>query len=120
MNRITFNGFTFPYNPETYESIMEKKTVIHNIPGSSGQVQVVCFAPRKISGSGAFVNVSGENFRTRMFHLFLIERSSVLKLPNGETINAYFIGLKMVGDGKSGLLRYEFSFIEDTGSGVSS
>lgn len=117
MNRISFNGFSFPYNPETYQLHVEKIIKIRPLPKISAQVQVVSLEPKKISGSGAFVGKAAENFRSNLLYLFDLKQSAKMKLPHGEMINAFFTKLKITGDGKSGLLRYEFFFIEDTGNG---
>lgn len=117
MPKMSYNGFPFPYNPETYTATQEKSTTIYPLPGLSAQVQVPYSEPQKITGTGAFVGPSADRFQKNILSLFKMKKSGVLVLPQGDSINAFFIRVKLIGDGKAGLLRYEFTFLEDTGNG---
>lgn len=113
MGRLNFAGFPFPYNPQTYESIQEKDIAVKSLVSGKSSVQLIAVKPRIIKGEGAFVGNYADNFRKNMKVLFNRKESGKLILPYDEEIQAFFIKLNMTGDGKTGLLHYQFTFLED-------
>ncbi len=118
MGLISFGGFTFPENPESYQVECSRQPIF--MQNEEGFYEFVRLAgvKRVVSGKGIFTGpLAYDNYGELELLLNKGEAKTLIQ-PNGEHMTAYLTELSMELDERALLLRYSFTFRESDEAGI--
>ena len=109
-----FKGIRFPYNPKSIVVKRERRLARFFSPLSGNILQDLGQMPTVISGVGELGGSLASEQLAAITELFESEGKGLLQLPGHPVIMARFASLQSEEDAGLPLIRYRFSFIEET------
>lgn len=110
---MRFKDYTWPYNPETYEIVWERKLAVHKVPYGRYCLQDLGLGCRVMRGEGTFTGPDAYREFSALTRVFCEDGSGVLVHPVWEARRAYFVSLELREQPLPDYVRYSFEFWQD-------
>lgn len=111
MELMKFKSFAWPHNPEKLKVDYRRDPLYskdsQGLPVYIGMGQRRCI----VSGSGVFTGELAMDSFDELNYLFRESTGGTLRLPNGESIQAFFSKLAMELDSREQYVHYTFTFL---------
>lgn len=114
---MRYKGFTWPYNPETFEVVWKRTVAARKIPFGRCVMQDLGAAYRVFRGEGTFAGDGAYEAFERLAAVFCQEGSGILVHPVWPAVKAYFVMLTLQEKPMPDYVHYAFEFWEDGGAG---
>jgi hypothetical protein len=109
-----FKNYTFFYHPSSFTITRQRVLREFLLPVNSSVIQDLGKTAMKITGTGYLFGEDCMEQFEKIHDLFLEEGSGALFLPGISPVFCYFEELSVEGNPGPRMLRYRFSFLEDT------
>lgn len=113
-DRMSYKGFIFEVNPGVIKIKHRSRLVQSAVPYGSDSVRNLGRRASEVSGEGEFIGENCTEQFERLRQTFCDEGSGLLLLPGFEPMYAFFDSLELLEEPSDKLIRYAFSFCEDT------
>ena len=115
MNVVHYKNFLFPFNPQRLEITDRRQMALYHCPAGGEVVQDLGRRCRTIQGEGAFFGPQAESQLSQLRQVFALPGAGRLILPLlDDSMMAHFTQLQVIGEGSGEIIRYAFTFVEDT------
>lgn len=115
MNLLHYKNFLFPYNPRRLEITQQRQVTLYHCPAGGEVAQDLGRCCRTVQGEGAFFGAQAQAQLEQLQAVFALDGAGRLILPMlPESMMAHFTRLEMIGEGSGEIIRYAFTFVEDT------
>lgn len=112
--KMSYKGYTFAINPYIIRIKHKARITRNSVPFQSESVQDFGRKACEISGEGELVGYDCEKQFADIRRLFLAGGSGLLLLPGFEPFYAFFESFELLEEPSDSLIKYSFSFCEDT------
>ncbi len=117
MQKLAFKDFIWPENPEAITLRYLRRPQYEKDANGNPVYLGLSLARRQVSGHGVFLGpLAYDNF-AELEARILDPNAGFLRLPQGDSIQAYFTELKLEQDPRPELISYRFTFLETDEAG---
>lgn len=109
---MRFRGYQLKYNPSYLKISGAIDVVKYRLPFGKIYMKNKAKQPYIIQGKGVIFEEDYIQEFNKLKAIFEENISGKLVLPTGQTLDAYFKDLQIIGKGGQNLLEYSFEFIE--------
>lgn len=113
-DKMSYKDFVFMINPNIIRIKHSAKIVSNSVPFGTDDTKDLGRKACKINGSGEFIGSDCMEQFAKLRGVFLRGGSGLLLLPGFEPFYAFFESLELLEEISDKLVRYSFSFCEDT------
>lgn len=118
MDKLSFKGFTWPTNPESYREDFVREPVYTKEEDGTTSFTGMGPAKRVITGNGAFFGTDAVTNYAKLAALFLETTKGLLTHPLLGDRTVYFTGLTVTQSPRSDYVAYSFEFTEADADGA--
>ncbi len=113
--KMSFGSYVFPVNPYMLRILHQKTVAEHKIPSYKSLTEETGMSCTRIQGEGEFFGEDAELQFLELKSVFENTGADILYLPSQKPVLAVFESLELSGSDIGGVIRYKFSFVEQTG-----
>lgn len=112
--KMSYKGYSFKTNPSVIRIKHRTRVTKSSVPFQAESTVSFGRKACEISGEGVIVGYDCEKQFAEIRRLFLSGGSGLLLLPGIEPFYAFFESLELLDEPSDSLIKYSFSFCEDT------